>query len=194
MLFKSDDTSIITPGQKALVNDSTESACGFVYNESFAQLSHAIGELSFNQIKYLISDGNWSAIHVLRYLLDYCGPAEVFISSWSISEDSVRSLQQLLISGHLTKVNAIFDNRVKIFTPSIAHYANHNFQCAYGQCHAKITAVTGEKMSAVVIGSANYNNNRRLEAGVLSSHEKDVLYFRDYILLKISEWNCPKNN
>jgi hypothetical protein len=156
-------------------------------NESFTALHSRLGDLKQGNYYHLISQGHWSAIHLLKYLLLQTGPAAVRISSWSISENSVRGMVALLQEGHITDLKCLFDFRVSQHTPGALALARQNFDLKILMCHAKITAIQGDKLGAVVIGSANYNDNKRLEAAVVSTLPEDVAYWFDFINEKYHE-------
>ena len=60
-------------------------------------LSHpsALGKIHMGQDKHFYSNGSFNLVQLVLYLLKQTGPAHVFISSYSIAEDSLATLKRL---------------------------------------------------------------------------------------------------
>jgi len=187
MLFNN-TSSLLTPPSATdrAVRHPATPGNKYVINEAWTDLHAVIGELLPNHHYHFISEGKWNAVQLLKYLMDECGPGPVRICSWSVSENSVRELVELVHSGLISDLQCLFDFRVVQHTPGAYELARENFPVKLSMVHAKITAVKGSKMSAVVIGSANYNDNRRIEVGMVNTSPKDVEYYFDFLHKKIN--------
>jgi len=124
---------------------------------------------------YWVSDGNWSMHQMLMALLDITGPAEVHISSYAMSETPARYLVQLKEAGLISKLYCVIDNRVDTRTAGtyqvIMSIAD---DYALIDTHAKVTVIMNDDWKIAVIGSANYTENKRYEAGIISCTEEAV--------------------
>lgn len=124
---------------------------------------------------YWVSNGDWSMHELLMALLDKTGPAAVYISSYAMGETPCRTIAQLKNSGAITKLYCVLDNRVDVRTAgSLQVIQGIADEYALISTHAKVTVVVNEKYRLVVIGSSNYTENERFEAGVISNDPQVV--------------------
>jgi hypothetical protein len=115
-----------------------------------------------------VSDGRWSMHELLMALLDLTGPAEVHISSYALSETAARFLVQLKEAGNITGLYCVLDSRVDTRTAhSLQVIKSIADDYALVDTHAKVTVITNDEWHIAVIGSANYTENSRYEAGVI---------------------------
>ena len=63
-------------------------------------LEKEIGTISQNMVKPFWSEGKWNMHDLLTFLLKVTGPAKVWLSTFSISEASVRTLNPLIDGVH----------------------------------------------------------------------------------------------
>ena len=54
----------------------------------------ALGDIKAGQDKHFYSNGAFNLVQLVLYLLKQTGPAHVFISSYSIAEDSLATLKR----------------------------------------------------------------------------------------------------
>lgn len=124
---------------------------------------------------FWVSDGKWSMHEMLIALLNITGPAEVFISSYAMSETPARILTQLKNAGDIKQLNCVLDNRVDVRSAG-------SYQLMLSMCdklvlvktHAKVTVIVNDKWKVAVIGSANYTENERYEAGIITLFDDAV--------------------
>lgn len=155
--------------------------------ERYKRCKEVIGEIEQNQIIHFASAGEWSSHNLLFHLLAQTGPAAVHIASWSITEDPCRMLINGLNNGQITALHLLFDWRVKIRCPAAAALAKHNASSCYlTSCHAKTTVITNDKWQIAIVGSANYTNNPRIEAGIIHASETAATFHRQWITACIS--------
>lgn len=123
--------------------------------------------------------GVWSTHEVITHLLGLTGPAEVWVSTWAISEDAVRALVAMLESGYITSLNCLFDFRVKGFKAAALQLARFNAtRLALGQVHAKVTVILNDEYAVRIISSANLTENPRIEVSNLCVHRANALEHR----------------
>lgn len=136
--------------------------------QSMSDIKQHIGKLEQNRHVYFWSRGQWSMHELLEYLLNQTGPADVWMSTWTVTEDPVRKLFILKKQGLIKSLNCILDYRIQGRKPGPFQLLEKTAdRIALTQCHAKAMAIINEEWEVSVIGSANFSKNPRLEAGVI---------------------------
>ncbi len=124
---------------------------------------------------FWVSDGKWSMHELLLELLNITGAGDVFISSYAMSETPARILTQLKNSGIIKTLHCVLDNRVDVRSAG-----SHQLMMAMCnrlvlvKTHAKVTVIVNDQWKLAVIGSANYTENERYEAGVITLNNDAV--------------------
>ncbi len=134
----------------------------------------------------VITEGKISAHQVLETVLKVTGPADLYFSTWTITEDPARALYNLQQSGQLKSINAIFDNRVPVHNANAYTFCKTFFsRISLAPCHAKILCVIGEKESFTVFTSANMSINPRAEFSLIINNrqltDESVAWFEKYL-------------
>lgn len=161
----------------------TKSISGLkIFNpKGWKYLKEHVGELTMNQYHHFVTEGYWSSIHLLVYLVEQCGVSDVWLSSWSISENAISRLVRLKQNDKVKSYTALFDRRVELYTNSAYHFAMQHMDITLMPIHAKVIVIKGEKLNLVVSQSANLNDNKRVESGIISTHLEDVEFYIDWI-------------
>ena len=118
---------------------------------------------------FWVSDGKWSMHAMLMEILNVTGAADVFISSYAMSETPARILTQLKNTGAIKKLHCVLDNRVDV--RSAGSHQLMKAMCdrlVLVKTHAKVTVVMNDQWKLAVIGSANYTENERYESGIIT--------------------------
>lgn len=92
----------------------------FVFREGQRgqQVHQVLGELEPGKTIHYKTKGKWSTHQVMSYLLQYSGPAQVYLSSYTASEDPIRQIIKHLQEGDITELFCVFDYRVKTYNGS----------------------------------------------------------------------------
>jgi len=130
--------------------------------------------------------GQWSTHELIGHLLTLTGPADVYITTWTITEAPARALVDLHQAGFIKSLSAVFDYRIKDGKPE-------PFQLVSGicsemkliKCHAKTCAIINEEWGVSLSGSANLSRNPRIERGCIDTHRATAEFDRDWILEEI---------
>jgi hypothetical protein len=190
MLFKSND--ILEDAYNddlALAHKSESYASHGVHRllstQSFSELEQTFEGIQPGCIYNLMSDGKWSMVHLLLKILQDTGPAEVWATTWSANEDSIRSLIDFQKAGYFTRTNFLFDYRVRKYRPAAYFLAKEHFHCKIASCHAKVTVIMNNKWSVSIIGSPNYTRNDRIEAVVIFENKEIAEFHKAWILKKM---------
>lgn len=124
---------------------------------------------------YWVSNNDWSMHELLLEILNITGEAEVYISSYAMSETPARILSQLKSTGMITKLHSVLDNRIDVRTAGSYQLMKAiSDELVLVDTHAKVTVVQNKNWNVAVIGSANYTENKRYEAGVVTLNEEAV--------------------
>ena len=120
-----------------------------------------------------MTDGAWSNIDIVEALLSITGAADVSFCTWSISIDAIRKFTEWQASGVIKSLHVIMDQGIRNRKPEIHQQATVAFKnLRLIKCHAKVAIVSNALYSFVVVGSANFTNNPRKEAGmIINSNE-----------------------
>ena len=153
--------------------------------QQFKKIEQAFSLYSDRDIIPLASDGDWSMHHLLEYLMEKSGPAEVWISSFSITEVAVRTFLNLHEKGLIRELHCLFDFTVKHHKVGLLFFASNIVsEIAIDKCHAKLILIRNEKFTITVIASANFNINDKKEVAVIHFSQ----WFFDFYHQQLSQW------
>lgn len=128
-----------------------------------------LGSIKQGQDKHFYSDGAFNLIQLLLYVIKQTGPAHVFLTTYSIADESIKALKRMVDNGEILSIRYIVDNRVRSISPK-------NFDllvCTFPGCyrcralHAKVALVYNDAWTISIIGSQNATRNPKLERGVI---------------------------
>jgi hypothetical protein len=136
------------------------------------QLQDVIANVKDRHTVFWVSEGEWSMHQLLLSLLDLTGPADIMISSYAMGEMPARTLATLKSDAVIKKLSIILDDRVDVRTPgSLQLIRSIADEFNLVKTHAKVTLINTAEWKISVIGSANYTDNKRYEAGIITSDQ-----------------------
>lgn len=144
------------------------------------------------------SEGTFSMHELLEFLLQKTGPANVRIMSFSITEVAIRFFLNLMENGSIQKLECIFDLTVKRHRLGLLFFMNNVVSAlSLTKNHSKLILIQNSKWMISVVGSANFNVNDKIEAGVISTQpeffrfydERFTRWFNQGILVDSDEFN-----
>ena len=151
-------------------------------------LGPVLGELRMGTVVDFYTDGKWSLHQLVEHLLAVTGPAHVYLATWTITEDPVRSLVRLRESGAIRDLYALLNHKVRERCPAAFHLALQQFSgVGEAKCHAKSTVLMNDDWALSIVGSANYSRNPRLEVGAIHLLRESAEFHRDVILKRITD-------
>lgn len=172
MLFKP-ETLVVEdeePGFEQPGAVRAEGDARFIVGRKKVDLQQLIGELRHNEHVHIPSMGSWSMHHVLAYILRTTGPADVWMTSWSITEEPIKLIVEHMDRKIIRQLRAVFSERVEAMNPAAHSMARFNLQVKLAKIHAKCTVVLNDQWGVSVAGSANFTRNPRIERYVISTH------------------------
>jgi hypothetical protein len=139
---------------------------------------HDVGEPAPNQARPFVCDGTWSLYELIGFLLNYSGRANVFLTSFSISEASIRYIIHQMELGMIKQITAVFDPSLRKTKTALLFFAAGVFSgLKLTPNHSKIVLLQGENMNISLLASANLGRNRRIEAGMIDTRPETFSYF-----------------
>lgn len=116
--------------------------------------------------------------NLFSFLLGCAGPSLIRISTFSLSDVAIRNFILELDNNMINDSKIILDyslTRRNIDQLLFAENVLKNIRLCDN--HSKIMIITGKLNSYAVIGSANFNENRKTESGIIfeNHHAIDVL-------------------
>ena len=134
-------------------------------------LSHPsnLGPMIKGVNKHFYSVGGFNLIQLIFYVLHFTGPANLFLTSYSISVDSINALRRKVDRNEILSVKFLIDNRVRSISPKPFDVLVNTFPGAYRCCamHAKVALIWNDTWKVDIVGSQNATCNPKLERGVI---------------------------
>lgn len=156
------------------------------------ELQTVVSLVDHSNIVFWKSEGDWSMHQMLLALLNLSGPADVYISSYAMGETPARVIAQLVESGVILSLNCVLDNRIEVRTAgSLQLIRSICTNYALIDTHAKVTIIQNADWNLCVIGSANYTENKRFEAGTLCNDHAAAELHISWIMKAIKDANNP---
>ncbi|MCX6305512.1 MAG: hypothetical protein NT040_11140 [Bacteroidetes bacterium] len=159
----------------------------FAIGKVGSKIKDTIGVVSPGQSIHYVSMGDWSTHDLLFHFLSQTGPADVYFTTWAISEFAIRQLYAFVSSGLITKLSGIFDYRNGIHKPAELQFLKQittNIKAA--KCHAKVTVIQNESWGISIVTSANFTRNPRIEAGVICTDGPTAEFHKAWIMSELN--------
>lgn len=150
------------------------------------ELVKVINDLKPNQNFHYSTAGAWSLHEMIALASEKIGPAKLYLSTWTITEEPMRVLFGLIQKGLIQELNCLFDYRIEKRKAEAFQLAKVNAsRVKLVKIHAKVAILINENWAITILGSANLTKNPRIEAGVLSSSLEVAQFHRDWITNEI---------
>lgn len=137
-----------------------------------------LGTISHGTTKHFYSNGAFNLIQLTLYVLKHTGPANVFLSTYSIAEDSISALRRQCDNGNILDIRFLIDNRVRTISPKPFEHLIKAFPNCY-RCtalHAKVVCIDNDEWHISIVGSQNATHNPKLERGIIHT-DREVWEF-----------------
>ena len=143
-------------------------------------VEEAFPDIKKGMCEFAFSNGSFSVIDVVDYILEKTGTASIDISSWVASYASVNHIIDFLEDQRLNKMRFLMDSGFK----STRRELYDHIQKWYPDCialssiHAKFVIIYNDKYNFVIETSANLNKNNRLESFRITENKEYCDFFR----------------
>lgn len=159
------------------------------------QLRATVALLAPEALVHYRTDGRWHRHQLIRECLDYTGPADLYLSTWSMSENPVRSIYMLRKKGLIRRAELVISERLNERTPEVMQLAQHVFDViAMKKLHSKVTVLIGDRASLCVVGSDNLTRNPKDESGVIDCHPEAVAWRLDHFKTQLKDGRSLKTD
>lgn len=144
----------------------------FLVGRHGTDLESLIPALHQGHAYHMPTRGEWSLHEMLAFLLNRIGPAQVWITSWGISQEPLKAVLQMKLNGQITKLHCFFDTRIKLECPQAFQLllAAEDVVVKLGKNHSKLLVLVNERWGVTVAASANLTVNPRLEYYTIDTH------------------------
>lgn len=184
-------SSVILPSQsdvpdvdhRSLVNVLDRSETDIEVITDVLERTSQLGSVKQGVDKHFYSNGAVNLVQLMLYVLRQTGPAHVFLSTYSIAEDSVSTLRRYVDDGTILSIRFLIDNRVRSISPKPFAHLITSFPDSY-RCtslHAKVALISNEGWHVSIVGSQNATHNPKLERGIIHTSE-DIWRFDNNIM------------
>lgn len=149
--------------------------CRFVANPE-GVLSKHIGTISQDEMIHFYSFGSFNMMRLIFHLLDQTGPADIFMCSYSISQQTIEAITRRRKKGLIKDIRFIIDHRVKTMKPKPLQMLLQNFEVRFNAIHAKVSLIENDDWHISIVSSQNATDNPKIERGIIIPF-KDVFEF-----------------
>jgi len=128
--------------------------------------------------------GQFSAIDILEAALQYTGPGEVWIGTWTAAHADVRRAEQFLKTGRVTDMTWLVDRSFQTRQPAYCALLREVFGddvIRVTSSHAKFMLIEAGGWRVVVQTSMNLNQNARLESFWIADDPALFEVYRDLV-------------
>ena len=120
---------------------------------------------------FWVIKGEWNMHELLVAILNITGAANLVIATYAMCETAARIITQLKNGSMILSLATILDNRVDVRSAgSFQLMKAMSDRLVLDEVHAKVTVIFNDKFKIAVVGSANYTENNRYEAGVITTN------------------------
>lgn len=133
------------------------------------RVNQTFERLSPDKVQPFFAPGDWQLYHLVEWILKQTGPAEMFVSSFSVSEEFIRALNRLKES-YIQDLSMLIDYRTAAKALRLSLFTNNVCDMLHlGNNHSKIILVKNDRWKVTVVTSQNQTRGNRFEAGMLST-------------------------
>ena len=115
-------------------------------------------------------DNRVQLFDIIDKILSETGPAEIYISTFSTSEEFLRRIYTLKERGRITKATMLIDLKASRKTVNLYKFISRVFDDVYlAENHSKVILIKNKKWQVSVCTSQNQTRGNRTESGMISS-------------------------
>jgi len=133
--------------------------------------SQAIGPIEKGVELYALTMGKFSLVDVIEHALDFTGPADVTVSTWTAAGADITFARRLLTDGRIRSLRFVVDYSFVSRDPGLVEALREAFgdeAIRITKNHAKFVTIKNDEWDLVIRTSMNLNECRRLETIELS--------------------------
>ena len=125
--------------------------------------------------------GGWAVHEILPFLFQHVGPFHLSVSSFNVSEDSLRPIFFMKEQKELLDVRFLFDLNVHRHKIDMLFFSSSmTDKIRLSSTHMKVLLAHNRMISLAMVGSANMNRVTRHEAGIITTEDTTYNYYKNY--------------
>lgn len=113
------------------------------------------------------SFGNFNMMRLVFWVLEQTGPADVIMSTYSISPKTIQSVLTRRERGLIRNIRFIVDNRVRSLSPKPFDMLVKSFDYRCISIHAKVACIYNDNWNITIVSSQNATDNPKMERGTI---------------------------
>lgn len=131
---------------------------------------------------HFVSEVDWSNHELIAHLLTITGPANIWFTTFALSEAAARILLKLKQNNQILEMTALVDFRAQNRHPEAYHLAK-SLMANIRQYpnHSKVTVIENNDWQIVINSSANFTNNMRIESGIICVNTGATTFYKNWI-------------
>jgi len=118
------------------------------------------------------NQGTFSLIDLIDATIDYTGPADCLIATWTAAKAEMHQVEDWLARGRLCSSRWMVDRSFLSRQPALCEALRRTFgdgSIRVSRCHAKFVLLGNAEWSVTLLTSMNLNRNARIENYLVSS-------------------------
>lgn len=121
-------------------------------------------------------DNRIQLFDIIEKILSETGPAEIYISTFSTSEEFLRRIFRLRRTGLLTKATMLTDLKASRKTVNLYSFISNVFDYVYlAENHSKVILIRNSKWMVSICTSQNQTRGNRTESGMITTDPRVYL-------------------
>lgn len=139
-------------------------------------------------------DNRIQLFDVIEFILSEIGTADVYITTFSTSEEFLRKMFRFRQKGMVRKASMLIDLKATKKTVNLYTFINSVFDNVYlGENHSKVILLTNAKWSVSIVTSQNQTRGNRVESGIISTDKKIFSTLMDSLISIIEDKTIQLN-
>jgi hypothetical protein len=115
-------------------------------------------------------DNRIQLFDVIEKILSETGPAKVYISTFSTSEEFLRRIYRLKREGRISRATMLADLKASRKTVILYSLISHTFdECYLAENHSKVILIENSRFRVSICTSQNQTRGNRTESGMIST-------------------------
>jgi hypothetical protein len=120
--------------------------------------------------------------NIVEEILNQIGTSELLITSFSISEEFIRSMYRLKRKGLISKSGLVIDSRAALKIAKVMPFACNVFDDIYlSNNHSKVLLFSNDQSHVSVCTSQNQTRGNRNESGMITTDKSVFVYYETAI-------------
>lgn len=150
--------------------------------KNYHKIEHLFPDLTPGTNIHFVSEVDWSNHELIAHLLIITGPANIWFTTFALSEAAARILLKLKETKQILEMTALVDFRAQNRHPEAYHLAK-SLMANIRQYpnHSKVTVIENNDWQIVINSSANFTNNMRIESGIICINTGATVFYKNWI-------------